>query len=317
MKIGDSITLAKRGSFEEYVLQVLDATSQLFFLLESVEVTGARLSSGDKEFPIDEGFGPSVLSVGLNSFLSSDVVLESEQEVGISGRLAQLAYLGWVAAVDGAWEKYRPSPPYDGSLRHGREADLFGDLHKIRNDLLKNRGVAQAKNCGKCTVLDWFDEGEVIWLNLRHVLEFLHLLGGYQRSMLSEDGGFHVDWQARDKALRVRATTPEITSNRVFIEEIPKHKGEGFGLFISMIFADGLVWVVEVSRANTFNELVEEEALVREAPVDEYGAVIHPTLGRMDVPRTYMAAKDSILSGKMPLDPGSPWIRFRTVTNKL
>ena len=92
--------------------------------------------------------------------------------------MVQLAYLGWIAAVDGTWEKYRSNPPHDGSLPYGQEATLFGGLHKVRNDFLKNRGVAQVRNCGRCTVLEWFSDGDEIRFTLNHVFEFLHLLGG-------------------------------------------------------------------------------------------------------------------------------------------
>ena len=40
------------------------------------------------------------------------------------------------------------------------QSELFGDLLKSRNDLLKNRGVVQTKKTGKCLVLRRFKPGD-------------------------------------------------------------------------------------------------------------------------------------------------------------
>lgn len=312
MKVGKSITRAESGSMSEYMMLVLEATSKLFFLLEAAEGIKAEFESGERKTSRNSGFGPSTLSIGLRSSLSN-VPYTLDQEFGPTGRMAQLAYLGWVAAVDGAWEKYRTNPPYDrkgSGLKHGQEATLFGDLHKIRNDLLKNRGIAQVRNTGKCTEFLWFKPGDKMHMSLDHVLDFLHRLGGYMRNFLSGDGKVLVAWCVKDEGPSI-GEPYRVISNRVFIEALPEDRGSGFGLFIGMVFADGLAWTVLVWQAATRKDLVNEAKVISAAPLDRYGSPILPKEGPMDVPRTYRMARDAILASEVPLDPGTPFVRFR------
>ena len=289
-------------------MRVLTATSELLYLLEAVEGIAAQFRTGVRKVSLHQGFAPAMLSVELRTSIDN-TPLTTDEWLGPNGRMVQLAYLGWIAAVDGAWEKYRTNPPYEKSsteLRRGQQADRFGDLHKIRNDLLKNAGIAQDKNCGKCAFLKWFEPGERIHLSVDHVLEFLFHLGGCLRNHTSADGTRSVDWCLRKKP----ETVPRIIANRVSIEPLPEDRGTGFALLISILFADGIVWAVEVRRAHRREELAAEAEALRAAPVDRFGAVIHPRIGRMNVPETYSGAWEALQRGEVPFDPGSPWIKF-------
>lgn len=306
---GTAIIIAKRGQYPEYLMQVFESTNQLFFLLEAVELLAVQVAAGGRSQDFTRAFIPSSLGIGIRSAIPN-VTVSMNDEIGCEGRLVQLAYQGWIAAVDGAWEKYRTQPPYDptGSLKHGQQADLFGDLHKIRNDVLKHRVKATRANTGKCKVLRWFQPGDDMRFSLTHVLDFLHHAGCYMRPVVAEDGSLIVQWDVCDR----EAQTKRIISNRVNIETIPKEKGGGFGLFISMMFADGVQWTVEVKRADNPDDLTDFARNVRNAPLDEYGAIIIPDgFGRMDVESTYRLARASLRDGQVPFDPGSPAIQFR------
>ena len=166
-ELGKGITVCRTGDYTDYLYQVHVHTARLFHLLEGAEVIENHFVHAGRN---DTQYAPKRLSVGVA------VLGNYWEELGAEGALAQLAYTGWIAAVDGAWEKHRTKPPFDKTrsrLKHGMEADLFGDLHKIRNDLLKNDGVAQARNCGRCAVLTWFAPGDRMHMKLDYVLEFL------------------------------------------------------------------------------------------------------------------------------------------------
>ena len=295
----------------EYLMKVYEQTSELFYLLEAAECIKTRVERGERE--TYNGFGPSSLSITIQS-VAPNVQTTIEAEYGHSGRLAQLAYVGWIAAVDGLWEQYRTNPPFDrndSGLKHGQQADLFGDLHKIRNDLLKHQGIAQARNTGRCVVLRWFRTGERMQMSLEHVLCFLHQLGGYMGNFHSRDGRLLINWHLKDN-YHSRLTLPyRVISNRISIWDIPPEEGTGFGLFHSMMFADGIASTVLVRRSRTAAELEKEMFALRSSPLDQFGAVIHPDVGQLDVRRMYQMAKQAILGGEVPADPGTPRIQFR------
>jgi len=169
--------------------QVLESTCELFYLIEAAEHIQAQFENGARTLHFDTSFGPSRQTVQLSSIRTDPAPYAWADEFGFDGRMVQLAYAGWMAAVDGAWEKFRTTKQEPGpamNMRLGLEADRLGDFHKIRNDLLKNRKVAQDRNCGKCKTLRWFQPGERIHLTLDHVFEFLHLLGLHLNNYLGD-----------------------------------------------------------------------------------------------------------------------------------
>ena len=158
----------------DFAQPVLMHTEQLFFLLEAVERM-AEQAAGTQDWRIPHA--PPGLSLALmTTEIGEEYNLRSE--FGSEGRLAQLAYRGWVAMVAGTWERFRRLPPLGGTapdLPKGMQAGVFGDLQKIRNDVLKNGAVAANGAEGKCEVLKWFRAGEPIVFKLDHVIEFLNL----------------------------------------------------------------------------------------------------------------------------------------------
>ena len=50
---------------------------------------------------------------------------------------------------------------------------LFGDMRLIRNDIIHNRGIASRNKSGRCEVLKWFVEGEVIRIASHHIDDFV------------------------------------------------------------------------------------------------------------------------------------------------
>ena len=86
-----------------------------------------------------------------------------------------MAYKGWIAETYGLWENRWRNELKDVLNRAEvrPEMEAFGDLRRIRNDLLHN-GTASVKECGQCSILKWFKPGERIVFDTRHVLDFLN-----------------------------------------------------------------------------------------------------------------------------------------------
>ena len=313
-RIGDSrATSAKPGTLAEFMHRVLESTCELFYLLEAAEHIQAQFEEGARTLDFDTSFGPSRLSVQLSSVAKSGPFTLAG-EFGCDGRMVQLAYVGWMAAVDGAWEKFRTTkhgPLVAVDMPQGLEADLHGDFHKIRNDLLKNRGVAQDKNCGKCKTLRWFRPGERIHLTLDHVFEFLHLLGLHLNNYIGDTSHTPaVFWKIACDAPSTGQPF-RVLSNLVRIKENSGDREEGYSVMLSMMFADGLIWGVAAATAPTRNELTGLAEALQQAPLDAWGVPIHPDKGPLDVPRVYRQARETILGGERPYVPGGVWIRFR------
>ena len=77
------------------------------------------------------------------------------------------------------------------------------------------------------------------------------------RNFLSGDGKVLVAWCVKDEGPSI-GEPYRVISNRMFIEALPEDRGSGFGLFIGMVFADGLAWTVLVRQAATRKDLVNE-----------------------------------------------------------
>lgn len=141
MRMSRSLVKVKEDSLQEFFLLTLESTNKLFLLLEGLETMKDSIACGRRAHPVKKGVGPEKLIVGLSS-AEQNRSFTYDDEFGYNGRLAQLAFVGWVAEIDGNWEKYRQTTsPIDqkegvtyekGTLKHGQEADLMGDLHKIR-----------------------------------------------------------------------------------------------------------------------------------------------------------------------------------------
>ena len=312
MRIGGSVLGAQPGSewyhFQVFMVEVLHFTSELFYVLDAAETLQRSLDSGLREYdPLNRGFGPSSLRVKLTDNSPGQYTLASRY--GPNGSMVQIAYVGWVAAVAGAWEKCRQKPPFDKNLSNlprGIQASLFGDLQRIRNDLLKNGGVC--KNAGNCTELRWFQAGERMHMRVEHVLDYLHRMGSYLRSQMSWKDQRSITW-CYDEA-KGSVGQRGIISNRVGIEEIPGSDEKEFGLFISMVFDDGVAVAALLRKAPTREALQDEYQAALEAPTDGRGALVP---SGPDVSRTYEEACKILARGEAPFDAGSPIMQFRAV----
>ncbi len=320
---GDRSGAEKTGTIYafDFVRPILLHTEQLFFLLEAVERV-AEQASRTEDWHVPHA--PPGLSLALMSKEMGEIH-NLRSELGSEGRLAQLAYRGWVAMVAGTWERYRKLPPYEGKasgLPMGMQAGVFGDLQKIRNDVLKNGAVAANGAEGKCEILKWFPVGEPIVFKLDHVIEFLNLTGLLPTKNLvfiDNDGKARMTlaWHPKENQAPPPWRNPpyRVVSASPFINRVDSADPESdHGLFVRLAFSDGLTYTVLVARREDSKHLVEKKRAIEEAPAGgPFGLPQHPEFLRWDVPATHAHAKASLSEGidyRLPYG-GGPVIRVR------
>ena len=226
----------------DFMTLAMESIHKLFYLLEGVETTYLRHLSDGVEGGFRHAHGPSRLVVAPMSSIDGRRCSDDE-EYGLEGRLAQLAYVGWVAEVAGHWEKQRKK--YSGweSGKSGVKADLMGDFVWMRNDLLHNGGVATEENTGRCKTLKWFSTGDRMIFRLDHVLEFWHHYGAWPRGSASTVKNRSIYWvvreQTRNDLSRRMAFAPKAAS---FVVRKENHHVSGKpSLLLSVIYEDGIV----------------------------------------------------------------------------
>lgn len=295
-----------------FVIPVLQHTSDLLTILEWAD--RAAINEHSPNYG-EHGHAPAGMSVAMFS-QPLDREYSSFSEAGSEGAVVQLAYKSWVALVAGLWERFRKATSLhkkDGP-KHGLQTAVFGDLQKIRNDVLKNNGIA--KNSTSCEILKWFAVGETIQFKLDHVLEFLHHMGHPLRSYMllrNDQPSHHVGWRMALPMrsldlLRARRPPWRLVSFILMVEEVPKGSGS-YTLGISLMFADGVSGGFYIERSADRDRLVSRKQAIEEAPRDDLGAPIVDGT-RTDVRVTYEHAKQSLENGQLPTDPCSPPMQF-------
>lgn len=226
----------------KFEFEVASATHRLFRLLTGVDLLRSAIG-----WPQTQGanFGHAVISPSyLDVFVSMDVAPGDEDPLAQCGSVEQSAYLSWVAEVVSANERSRSA--LQAAFKQlapdaiQPETSVLGDLNKIRNDLLHNDRVASPARTGKCEVLQWFDIGDRILLQPKHVFDFLNQLGMYGGRLFARDEGVvpfvSVSWMlpeglARQPVPRVVSVRPVVAAHR---ETGQDHRG------LSLVYENGV-----------------------------------------------------------------------------
>lgn len=95
-------------------------------------------------------------------------------EVGPTGATSRRLTQQLIVAIHTGWEhEYRRRIATARRLDRSNEvrADFFGDIARLRNDIVHHHGLATAKNAAKCrTLMRTFGEGDPIYLDDRDLL---------------------------------------------------------------------------------------------------------------------------------------------------
>jgi len=298
-----------------FVVPVLRHTADLLTILE-----WADRAVGDEEPYGQHGTGhsPSGLSLAMVS-TPLNREYSSFTEAGSEGVAAQLAYKAWLVLVAGLWERFRKTTPLHKveGPRHGIQTALYGDWHKIRNDVLKNNGVASKNNSGRCEVLKWFEDRETMRFRLDHVLEFLHHMGHQLRSYILLDdtqrASHYVGWRMAPPTRFLHSRMPNarkppwrVVSAIVMVEE----DGEGrYTLGISLMFADAVAGAFYIERSADRDRLISLKQAIEQAPRDDLGCPVVDRF-RVDVRALHEQAKQALENGQLPMDTSSPAMQF-------
>lgn len=97
----------------------------------------------------------------------------------------------WIVMVAAQWNDH-----YRGRIAKALGIDrndvgdaVMGDLTKMRNDVVHHRGIASARNTGRCEALTWFREGEPIHVMPAHITVVMEYVGNVQATKEIGDGG--------------------------------------------------------------------------------------------------------------------------------
>ena len=300
------------SSWQNFLTQTSEATNSLIYLLEGLEFV--RHSRSDEERAM-HGSNLSVLNVVPH--VAHLGPYDREGELGLGGRVAQLAFKGWVGEVYGFWEDHTRKKPRILAEERGQtgwinlENDIMGDLGYIRQDLLHNNSVASEANVGRCRVLRWFQPGDKMAMNLSYVLEFLHRMGLWRVNSAIVFGN-HSKIANLTIPPRKVATIRKAARRRVvsFVTEVQQHpEGRAFGVVINVLFEDGIAGILLVEHSS------EEEARIfneefNGTPMDEMGRVVLSDGMVYDIAAEYPNVAERCIGG----DPSPFWgppIRFR------
>jgi hypothetical protein len=101
------------------------------------------------------------------------------QRLGPEGDVVRALGQQWVVMVASQWnDHYRKRIADALGVKTNEVADpILADINRMRNDILHHRGIATARNTGRCEVLQWFREGEPIHVMMVHVAEFMREFG--------------------------------------------------------------------------------------------------------------------------------------------
>jgi hypothetical protein len=81
----------------------------------------------------------------------------------------------WAVFVYAEWEhsfRHRLAAAWHRPVEQ-IQIDAFGDLRRIRHDIVHHRGVASKQQAGKCVQFRWFAPGDRIVIEAQHIAEFM------------------------------------------------------------------------------------------------------------------------------------------------
>ena len=238
------------------------------------------------------------------------------------GEAEQLAYKGWIEQVYNCiWDsKYRNDlqDMLEGSDIIKPEADLFGDLRLMRNDLVHNGAFASTEKTGKCKTLKWFEPSQPMVLGIRHVLDFLNQLGVLGKLAGHLPNGPHAGWTLypeMEHPLR-SMPAPALVSLRM---SFGGEREDGSSWHVaSVVFENGVFVNVPIDHASNGRPLRERIDWVNTTRIDAAGNLRLPNGAVKDRHALYHEALDALLDRGQEIEgvdvpegvPG-PWFRIR------
>ena len=301
---------------QSFIIQVCESTMKLMYLLEGMELMQNRRTDRERAL-----YGPSLSVLNVVPNIVRFGAYDLEEELGIGGRVAQLAYKGWVTEVYGFWEDHTRRKPRQDAEESGEigwidlRNDIMGDLGYIRQDMVHNHGRASQANIGRCKVLKWFQPGQEMEMNIRHVMEFMHRMGCWRVNMavLDRQNNKVANWLVPEDK---KATLDKHVQRKVvsYLTDVQQHPdGSRYGLLFNVLFDDGITGclALEFNTEQEAQEAKHEVEMHARAMLDE---VAHATLpdGRMyDLSEWYAQIAEMCLDNEPNTPLWGPAFQFR------
>ena len=288
------------GSFFKLRYEVMEATSALMHLLQGAELV--RVKPGQEDV-LRHDEGERRRFIPDTSLLNVTVAVEvpSSKNTGVidrGGLAEQLAFKGWVEQVYNIiWERTFRGDSYDNlqlpSDLQGRATldkkrpttDVVGEFRLIRNDLV-HKGVSTSGNAGKCTILQWFEPGDIMVLSTDHVFDFLNHMGFMTKSGAHDLAGSAARIMARRS---LGGTNSGPTAKRIIsVRQWQRNPEDGSEQhFASVVFEDGVYIHKEIGTPSTF---VAAKGNVNPALYDEaVSALLDQCASSVRVPGPWIA----------------------------
>ncbi len=264
---------AVHEAHRKFQFEVAGATHRLFRLLTATELLRSTVRSSQVGRST-----PMILPSYLDVFVSMEVP-DGDDPLSRHGSVEQSAYLAWVAEVVSANDRSRSAlkaafqPLAPDAIEP--ETSVLGDLNHIRNDLLHNDRVASQDHTGRCEVLLWFEVGDGIVLETKHVFDFLNQLGMYGGSVFWEREGavplvsFYwmlTEGLARQPVPSVVSVRPVVTQHR---ETGQDHRG------LSLVYDNGVHVLYDLGEGEPLDhvEIRADGAVIAVPDLDEIDAL--------------------------------------------
>ena len=243
------------------------------------EIRASSRSSSEGPLNEDIYFFPSWPKLRAFPGLTGEPLLNRSQP---GGSMDQLVLKAWVVEVYHLWDSHYRNLFKKVFRRVVKDAipprqDVLGDLRLIRNDLIHS-GAATENHSGKCTLLRWFKTGELMQIQLRHVLDFLNQMGWMDGSPAFTVGSsqpigrssswrIESDYNVQREKIPIPGPTPPLVSVRPIIEKAPSSTAFLYGA--SVVFEDAVFGQIMVGKPE---ELVDGKVQQwKKMRVDEEG----------------------------------------------
>ena len=295
--------------------EVMDRTQSLYALLGCTETAHNMVLS----LPVASR--PLAERVNTRSFNTPTYSLAFPMVTGFDGlditcregRAEQLAYRGWFTDVYGLWDYYREQlhalfeAQVTASDLIKPEADAFGDLRLIRQDIVHHKSVASSHNTGRCKLLTWFEPGAPMVFRLSHVLNLLHQMGILKQGLSANLGHNGITFEIASwtgysiDALRSWQPVPKIVSVRSDFFQIPD--SEQAGIHLSLLYENGFFFDHSnpVDNPSNTRQRLQLHDLIRRTQLMRNGDVIVPALSMVltseEAYVTSVDAYESMLNG--------------------
>ena len=245
-------------------------------------------------------------------------------DLKIGGAVEQLAYRAWIVDVFSRWEHgFRPQMKEAAGTRGiYAQINVMNDLRYIRHDILHAHAIASNAQYNNCEVLRWFEHGQPMIFQMKHVLDAVHQMGWLRFiGGFTSDGSRVATWEntPRDE-LRRRQPVPKIISLKTQL--VPHHETNEIWAGFSIVYDNGFLTqpMFPTGRQASDQAFDDLKSLLEQVRITEDGDLTGPEPWLcMSGRRLYPAAIDQLerhARGDEPPkylpkdDLSGPWIKI-------